>query len=238
MLSNEVKKLMKNRVKLKDIKIYFSIAVILFISSIFLFGLFYVLQIPKTTTMEEKFLLKLVFAFSLFVVPLIIIPINFTLFTSTNRSSVINSILKFYFLLPGKRKTIVFYGFIPDIILSALYSFSFILSVWVANTFFYKTLKVNPLPCFVATLSISLLFTSMFLLFSNAVYIVNNKTLKNLLEIFALFILFLPLITLFFFVIAIILENNNTTIVKNFLTFIEKMYNNINYALTFFFPSV
>lgn len=214
--------MIKNKLHIKNSKIYFAIAGLLFV-----LWLYFLSEIPEIPGIkkEETFI---IFVISLsFFIPMLLLTFKLVLLSdniSTNQSSVTDSVLKFYFLLPIKRKTIAFWGFVFDIILSILYCFTFCLSVMIVTFLHRNVIKFNIFLCFVSPLSTTLFLVSLFLLFSSYPYFAKSQTLKFLSVLFA-YVLLLPLP-----VIGIIgtltLVKDRSTIVKYFVMFIMNLYNN------------
>gem|GEM_PF-5534596 len=136
---------------------------------------------------------------------------------------ILDSVLKFYFLLPVKRKTIAFWIFINDIIFSFLYCSAFFISN--LFTIFSKpnSIEFNIFLFFVSPLATNLVFVSLFLLLSSFPHFIKNQILKSLSELlYGLLPLFLLIAIITILSLGIIASATN----KHLVVFIMNLYNN------------
>ncbi|AZT91489.1 hypothetical protein ELD05_13255 [Caldicellulosiruptor changbaiensis] len=136
---------------------------------------------------------------------------------------ILDSVLKFYFLLPVKRKTIAFWIFINDIIFSFLYCSAFFISNLFAIFSKPNRIELNIFLFFVSPLATNLLFISLFSLLYSFPHFVKNKMLKSLSE---LLYGLLPFFLLIILITVLALAETATVSNDNLIASIVNLYKN------------
>ncbi|ABP68078.1 hypothetical protein Csac_2501 [Caldicellulosiruptor saccharolyticus DSM 8903] len=178
-----------------------------------------------------------VIAFSL-LIPQVFVVSKIALFfdkSPVKSNYILDSVLKFYFLLPVKRKTIAFWIFTNDIIFSFLYCSAFFISSLFAIFSKPNRVELNILLFFVSPLATNLLSISLFLLLYSFPHFVKNKMLKSLSE---LLYGLLPFFLLIILIIVLALAETATASNDNLIASIVNLYKNSLWSLTYLLISI